>query len=143
MKTYIPAISTILFTTLISIGISYAAWNTPTATPPADAIATPITAISPAQVKPAGLSVNTFAALGNASFKQRVLANGMLVSIDPTTPVQIFRIGGVNAAGTTIDVDTTISHDLISGDTLGSSYLKNTTLNPLCGDSTGTVVLCN
>lgn len=142
MKKNIPFITTLLFTAVLSIGISYAAWNTPSVVPPSNNIASPVTALPVSQVKNGDLSVNTFAALGNGSFKQRVLFNGTILALDPSTNTPTFRIGGINSAGATVSVNTTVSHDVVSQETIGSSKLKNTTLSPLCSDGSGNVVLC-
>lgn len=127
----------------LSIGVSYvaAAWSEPTGTPPANNLYVPVNATQNAQAKQSGLSVNTFAALGNGSLQQDVFFKGQVKGINPGSLNTTLRIGGVGTNGPR-RVFTTINGNVTSQQTLGSSELINTTMNTLCADDTGQVVFC-
>jgi|GEM_PF-5089883 len=141
MKKNLLRVTLLLAVLTISIGISYATW-TPGTAPTSNVIPTPITAIEIDQIKPGSLSVNTFAALGSGRLKQDALFAGKLNAVG-TDPNLKFRIGGTNSDKKTVNVDTTVSGNVISGKTLGASELRNTTLNPLCADSAGHIIFCS
>jgi hypothetical protein len=141
MKKNLSRITILLLILSISIGVSYAANWTPGAAPGDSIVPPPITALDTDQVKPGSLSVNTFAALGNGRLKQDALFAGVLQAVG-TDPNLKFRIGGTSSTGQLVHVDTTVSGNVTSGKTLGSSELRNTTLNPLCTDGSGHIIFC-
>ncbi len=159
MKKNLQLIITLIIVLAVSVGISYAVdnWSDPTAAAPGSNVPTPITALVPAQVKPGGLSVNTFAAHGDGRLKQQALFNGELRAVDPENENPVFRIGGKNSERSTqypegklINVDTAVSRDVISEGnpdeigTLGSSTLINNNYNRLCtAKFSGQVIFCS
>jgi len=128
---------------LLSVGLSYAAtWTAPTGAAPTGNIDVPINAGPTLQEKKAGLSVNTFAALGDAQLKQQAFFRGPVKGIDVGSANPTLEIGGTTTGGTSARVVTTVNGNLNSGVTIGSTELKNTTLNRLCSDDKGHVVFC-
>jgi hypothetical protein len=122
---------------LLSVGLSYAAtWTAPTQQPPTG-LDTPITVLSYHQEKPGGLSVNTFAALGNSQLKQQAFLRGPVKAIDPGSSDPTLEIGSVSTP-----VVTTANGNINSGQTIGATNLINSNLDTLCATDTGWVVRC-
>lgn len=129
----------------LSVGISYvsAAWSDPTGGAPTNNLNVPVNATQNAQAKQSGLSVNTFAALGNGSLEQDVFLKGQLNGIEPGSTNPTLRIGGAGTAPTPQRVLTTVNGNVSSQKTIGSSELINPSYTPVCADETGQFVLCN
>lgn len=145
MNKFTSSIKLVVLGVILSVGLSYAAFQSTTWTPGApltDNVDSPITAGPVLQDKQGGLSVNTFAALGNAELKQQAFFRGPVKGIDVGSANPTLEIGGTTTGGTSARVVTTVNGNLNSGVTIGSTELKNTTLNRLCSDDKGHVVFC-
>lgn len=129
----------------LSVGISYvsAAWSDPTGGAPTNNLNVPVNATQNAQAKQSGLSVDTFAALGNGSLEMDVFLKGQLNGIEPGSTNPTLRIGGSGTAPTPQRVLTTVQGNVSSQKTIGSSELINPSYTPVCADETGQFVLCN
>ncbi len=95
------------------------------------------------QIKPGGLSVNTFRARGNALFNQDLHVLGQLNGGHPTDTTSIIAIGGGNnnrvATIVTGDVTATLGGQAKSiGHASASGVLKN-----VCATENGTFVVCD
>lgn len=145
MKKFIPSLQLIILGVILSVGLSYAAIQSPIWNPGAplvDNVDVPINAGTGLQEKKEGLSVNTFAALGDAQLMQQAFFRGPVKGIDVGSSNPTLEIGGVSTTGMPKRVVTTVNGNLDSGATIGSTELKNTTLTRLCADTSGHVVLC-
>jgi hypothetical protein len=145
--------TTKIFTTLkvigiaivLSVGLSYAAiqdttWNP--GVPMADNVDVPINRTDRFQEKKGALSVNTFAALGDGQLMQQAFFRGTVKGIDVGSTDPTLEIGGTSTNGSSRRVVTTVYGDWNSGQTIGSTELRNTTLQRLCSEEDGRVVLC-
>ncbi len=152
MKTQTRTLSLILCIALaaaVSVGLSYvyAAWANPASTPPACTTSipcdSPVTALVTDQIKPSGLSVDTFIATQNAKFDQRTFFRGTIKGGAPLSPNPQLTIGGL--AGTAPnDVITDVNGDVRSQGTLSSDELIAAAGSGtrLCADGVGHVVYC-
>lgn len=143
MNKFTSTIKLVILGIILSVGLSYAAtWTGPTGVAPANNVDVPVNAGPTLQDKQGGLSVNTFAALGDAQLKQQAFFRGPVKGIDVGSTNPTLEIGGTSTTGATKRVVTTVNGNLNSGATIGSTELKNTTLNTLCSDDRGHIVFC-
>jgi hypothetical protein len=131
---------------IFAIGLSYvsAAWTNPSGTPPSANLAAPVNASVVDQVKEEGLSVGTFVANQDSHFFQRVHFRGLLNGGTPGASNATLHIGGVSTDTdtNTYRVAADIRGSVKSQGTLGATELINSSLNSLCADYAGHVILC-
>lgn len=117
----------------------YAAWSTPSSTPPGGNISLPIHKIVNPQTKDGGLSVQKVLAMANSTISGQAFFNGALFGNTNT-----ISIGGVDSAGVIQSVETIIKGVLQTTNnttTLSSPTITNAT-SGLCADSAGILVRC-
>jgi len=128
---------------VVSVGLSYvhAAWTNPSAGPIGGNLSAPVTAGSVSQIKPGGLSVDTFIATQNAQFDQTVFFRGSIRGGAPLASAPVLKVGGQSGTNSHV-VITNVNGDVRAQATLGSDELVATQKSRLCADDQGHVVYC-
>lgn len=126
-----------------ALSFASAAFTEPTGGAPTNNIDSPVTVLSPGQVKNGGLSVGTFLANGTAEFQQKTFFPGSLKGQNPLGGDDVLRVGGLDyATSVTKYVDATATGNVHTEQTLGSAELVTQKKSRLCADDEGHVVFC-